>query len=207
MLPGAAAVGRAEYPPFGVLPEGMAQRCRIDQVVVPWMHLDAADLPGLAQSDEGPAPPGVHRLPCAPPGRRVPADVHRPFADVDHVRVRIGDPDGADRASEVPVGDVAPCHPVVIRFPHAAAGRAHQPAVGVVREAGRRRRAPAAIRTRHAVPQVLEGEGVELLGGGGSGGYGRCRREGRHRPESRGKRECRGGREGRNQRDRSNETG
>ena len=163
MLPGIAAVARTEDPPLGVLAERVTEGGHIDQVVVARMHLDTPDLPRLGKPDEGPGPPIVHRLPRAPPGRRVAPDAGRALPDVDHVLVRIGHPDRADRPPEVPVGDVVPSDPVVGGFPDAAAGRAQQPAVGVVQEAGCGGRATAAERTCHAIAEVLEGDGVELL--------------------------------------------
>ncbi|MYE69686.1 MAG: hypothetical protein F4087_03980 [Gemmatimonadetes bacterium] len=68
---------------------------------------------------------------------------------------------------------------MVVGLPDTAAGGAHQPAVGVVEEAGGGGGTTAAVGARHAVAQVLEGEGVEVLGGGGGLRRGGGRRNGR----------------------------
>ena len=52
--------------------------------------------------------PGVGRLPHAVAVRDVAADRLLAAADIDHVRVRLGDGDGADRAAEEAVRDVLP---------------------------------------------------------------------------------------------------
>ncbi len=161
VLPRRAAILRAEDPALRVLPEGVPQRRDVDQVRVPRVHDDAADLPRLGEADERPRAPPVHRLPQATTRRGVAADVGRAHAHVDHVRIGVGHGDGADRPAEPTVGDVAPASTVVRAQPDAAARRAHQPPVRVVDEARHGRRAPATVGPDHAVVEAREGQRVE----------------------------------------------
>src|SRR5687768_5483484 len=99
------------------------------------MDLDAADGAGLRKADERPGHARVHRFPHAASRRRVAANVGGTGADVDDVRVRIGDVDRADGAPEEAVADVAPRHARVFGLPHAAAGGSDEEGVRLSSEA------------------------------------------------------------------------
>src|SRR5688572_21957964 len=120
------------------------------------MDFDPANGAGFGEADERPRDTRIDRLPDAATGRRVPADVRRARADVDGVRVGVGNVDRADRAAEKAVGDVLPRHARVFGFPDAAAGRADEERVrlrGKARDSG----GPAtAKRTEQAESQAVE---------------------------------------------------
>ncbi len=135
----------------------MADGGDVDQVGVLRVDDHGADLPHVPEPDEAPALPGVGRLVDAAPRDHVAADAVRAGADVDDVRVGVGDIDGADRSgTEVAVGDVVPGRAVIGRLPDAAARGAHVEGTGLLRDSRHRRDPAAARRADHPIAQVLE---------------------------------------------------
>src|SRR5688572_12710367 len=90
-------------------------------------------------------------------------------ADVDDVRIGLGDGDRADRASEEPVRYGLPRLTAVGGLPNAAAGRTEVVDVGLRRNALDRRGAPAAIRPDFPPLHGFVLGRIEVGGEGGEG--------------------------------------
>src|SRR5262249_60007322 len=122
----------------------------------------AGDLPGVLQAHVLPGLAGVGGLPDAGAVRDVAADGLLAAADVDDVRVRLADGDGADGAAEEAVGDVLPGGAAVAGAPDAAAGGAEVEQQRLAGHAGDGRRAAAAERADQAVAQPPEQRLIDL---------------------------------------------
>ena len=121
------------------------------------MDADGADLPGVVEPDELPRLAAVGRLVDAAAGGHVAAHAVGAGADVDHVRIRIGDGDRAHRSDRnLAVGDRRPGRAAVGRPEQAAAGDAHVERLRLRRHAGDRRDASAARRTDEPILHPLE---------------------------------------------------
>ncbi len=157
LLPALAAVLGAEDPALGVGSPGVAERGHVDEVRVRRVHAHARNLPRVGKPHVLPGLSAVGRLVHAVAVREVASDVRLPHADVDHVRIRLGHGDRADRARlEVLVGHDLPVGAAVGRLPDPAAGGAEVEDVGLVAYADDRDRAAAAVWTDRAEAQALE---------------------------------------------------
>src|SRR4051812_14111649 len=125
LLPGLAAVARAEDAALGVGAMGVTERRDVCGVRVLGVDADLADVAGVFETEVGPGLPGVGRSIDPVTVRHVPADAAFAHSDVDHVRIGLCHGDRADRrALEEPVGRVFPVLATVHGFPDAATGRA-----------------------------------------------------------------------------------
>ncbi len=162
LLPGLAAVLRAEDPALRVRTEGVAQRRDVDEVGVARVNTDSGDLAGLLQADVTPALAGIGRPVDTVSRRDVASDAGRTHAGIDHVGVGLGDRHRPHRSGpEVLVGDVVPGDAGVCRLPHPSTGRAHVVGERVPGDAGHCRRASAPIGADVAVLEGLEELGVQ----------------------------------------------
>ena len=121
------AIFRAVHPALRGRRPRAALSSHEKQVRVAWMHLDAADLAGIEKPHmlPGLAAIGGAVHPVAVACRDA-ADRRRAGTDINHVRIRGGDRDGADRADIEPaVGNIFPGPAGVGGLPHATAGGAH----------------------------------------------------------------------------------
>src|SRR5262249_42947549 len=118
LLPGLAAVGGAVDAALLVGPEGVAEDRREGNVGILRVDDAGADL-ALLLPVVLPGPAGVGGLVDAVAGRDVAADVGLAGADVDHVRVRRGDGQGADGRDRLVVEDRLPGEAAVGRLPDA----------------------------------------------------------------------------------------
>jgi hypothetical protein len=144
LLPGLAAVFGSEDTAFGIRAGGMAERRDEDDVGVGGMDPDLRDHLRLDEPDVRPRLARVSRLVHAVALRDVAAQLALAHPDVDDVRVRWRDGDGADRgARELAVGDRGPGCAAVDRLPKSAAGRAEIIFVRARRAAGGRNRSAA----------------------------------------------------------------
>src|SRR5690606_35278052 len=109
--------------------------------------------PSVRKADELPRAAGVHRLVAAGAGRDVAARTGRARADVDHVRVGVGNRDGANSAAEEAVRDAAPRQPAIVGLPYAAASRAVIEDERLRTDAGDRGRPSAAAEAERAAPK------------------------------------------------------
>jgi hypothetical protein len=166
LLPVGAAVARAEDAALFIGAEDVAQGGDVHQVWILWVHMDAADLTGIAQAHVGPAIAGVGRSVDADSRRHIAPRAGRAGAGVDHIGVGGRHRQGADRAHlELFVGDVRPAQPGVGGLPHAAAGGAHVERVEVARHPGHGGHPAAAVGADIA---ELEGFEVILIDGRGT---------------------------------------
>ena len=125
LLPALAAVKGAEDAAVRVRSPHMALRCHVDNVGVPRVDADAGDLLGVLKTDVRPGGAPVGGLVDAVTVRRVAADGRLAHAGDDHVRVRLGDGDRADRGGlQELVGNRFPRAAAVGGLPQPAAGRA-----------------------------------------------------------------------------------
>ncbi len=118
-LPRLAAVGGAIDAALLVGAEGVAKDRGISNVGIRRMHDHGADLPDLLP-DVLPRFAGVGRFVDAVARLDVAANVRLAGADVDHVRVRRRDGEGADGRDRLVVEDRLPVDAAVGRFPDAA---------------------------------------------------------------------------------------
>src|SRR6202012_5664355 len=125
LLPGPAAVTRAEYAALGVGAVGVAERRHEDHVRIPGVDQHAPDLLGVLETDARPGPAAVHRLVHAVPLGDVRAHVRLAGADVDHPRIRGCRGQRPDRADRLSIEDRLPGAAGVVSLPDA--GRAWQP--------------------------------------------------------------------------------
>src|SRR5439155_23679690 len=99
---------------------------------------------------------GVDRLVPTAAEDHVRADRLAAGPDVNDMRVRVGDVDGADRSGgDLSVGHREPGVAVVLGLPHTAAARAHVENVRLRPNAGRGRGASAAMRPDRSPAEVL----------------------------------------------------
>ena len=162
LLPGVAAVARAEDTPFGVRAEGVAERGDPGGVGIARVHQDLADLAGVAQADEAPGAAAVGGAVGAHARGNVAADARRAGAEVDHVRVGGRHRHGADAAGiDLAVGEVHPALAGVGAAPQAAAGAAEVEGVRLAWHAGGGGGTAAAVGPDHAVVQALQQGGVD----------------------------------------------
>ena len=143
----------------------MAERGDVDQIRVGRVDADLRDDLRVGEADVRPGLAGVGRLVGPAALDDVAAKLGFAGADVDDVRVRLGDGDGADRrVVDLAVRHRLPGDAAVGRLPQAAAGRAHVGLVRPRRAAGDRNRPAAARRTEAAPAQRAEGSRGYRLG-------------------------------------------
>ena len=148
LLPGRAAVARAEHAALLVRPEGVAERGHVDQIGVVRIDADAADVARVGQADAAPGRAAVGRPVDAVAVRDVDADARLAGAGVDDVGVGGGHGDRAHGGGpEEAVGDVLPVGAAVGRLPDAAGAGAEVEGLRVRRVPGDRHHAAAAVRT------------------------------------------------------------
>ena len=156
LLPRLAAVLRPVDAALRPPAERVADRRDVRDVGILRMNFQLPDLPDVLQPDVVPGAAGVGGLEDAAAEDHVRSNRFAARADVDDVGVGIRDVDGADRSGgDLPVGDGRPRQPVVLRFPHAAAGRAHVEDVRLRAYADGSRRSPAAVRADRSPSQIL----------------------------------------------------
>jgi hypothetical protein len=144
LLPRFAAVLGTEDAALGVRAPDVALRRDVDEVGVLRVHAHARDLARVLESHVLPGAAGVGRLVHAVAVRGVAADRLFAGADVDDVRIGLGDGDRADRAGpEILVGDDLPVRAAVARLPDAPARRAEVEGARIVAHARDRRDATA----------------------------------------------------------------
>src|SRR5207249_2665721 len=114
------------------------------------------DLAPLVQAEMAPRPAAVGGLVDAVACGEVRPLEALAAADVDHVRARRSDGDRTDGAGRLIVEDRPPGPAVVLGLPDPAVDGAHVEDVGLIRDAGRGLRAPAAVRADHAPAQLAE---------------------------------------------------
>jgi hypothetical protein len=106
---------------------------------------------------------GVARLVDAVARRQIAAQARLAHADVDDVRVRLGDRHGADRSAlDEGVRNVAPRHAGIVGLPHTAAGGAHVVHQRLAGDAGHGGDAAAAVRPDAAPTQRIGEPGARL---------------------------------------------
>src|SRR5207249_10677935 len=91
LLPGPAAVLRPEVPALGVGTPDVSLGRDVHEVGIARMDADPRDLSRVLQAHVAPAPPGVGGLVDPVAVRDVAADGGFAGADVDDVRIRLGD--------------------------------------------------------------------------------------------------------------------
>src|SRR5947209_19257263 len=109
------------------------------------MHDDVADLPRLLEAHVRPALPAVRRLPHTVAMRDIAAERILAAAYVHDIGCRRRDRNGADRPTEIPVGNRRPRFAGVHGFEHAATRGPHPKLVRPRRVAGDGDRPSAAI--------------------------------------------------------------
>ena len=126
MLPAIAAVFRAIDAALGVRSEGVADGRDIDEVVILGVDEHGAAIARLLEPHMRPRLAGIGGFINAFADDDVASQSVRAGAHVNNVRVRVGNPDRADRArGEVTIGDGMPMDPVILGLPDAAADRPH----------------------------------------------------------------------------------
>ena len=167
-LPGLAAVAALVEAALLAWPAVLAEAGDEDDVVIGGMNADPRDRVRVAEAELRPGLSGVGGLVDAVAGHDVAADARLAHADVDHVGVRLGDGDGADRrTADLAVGDRRPGVARVDGLPQAAAHRAE---VGVERtafDAAHRNRSTAAVGADAAPARGLENRLLRSRDGGG----------------------------------------
>ena len=152
--PGLAAVAALEYATFLTGAVVKAETGDVDDLGVGRMDADFGKGVRVPEADIGPLLSAVCRFVDAVAGHDIAADARLAHADVDDVRVRVGNRDGADRgAGDLAVSDRGPVVAGVGRLPQAATNRAE---VGLARpslDAGNRNRAATAVGT-DAAPAI-----------------------------------------------------
>ena len=156
LLPGPAAILRPIHAAIGSPSERVARGRDVRDVGILRMYFQLADLSDFPQADELPRAPGVGRAVHTAAENHIRPNRFAAGADVDDVRVGIGDVNGPDRSGcDLSVAHRRPGDAEVLRFPHAAAGRAHVEHVGLRADAGRGRRTAPAMRADRSPPQIL----------------------------------------------------
>ena len=162
-LPVGAAVAGAEHAALLVGPEGVAERGHVDQVRVPWMDANAADVAGVGQADVAPGRAAVGRPVDAVAVRDVHADARLAGAGVDDVGIGVGNRDRAHRGGpEVVVRDVLPVGAAVGGLPDAAGTAAEVERLRLRGIPGHRHHAAAAVRPDAAPLDRLEQFGCKV---------------------------------------------
>ena len=158
-FPGLAAVLCAEDAAFFVISEGMAERGYEGDVGIFGINDQAADGMGVCQADELPGGSGVDGFVDAVAAYYVATHAGFAGADVDDVRIGLGDGDGADGGRGVLcfVEDGLPIEATVGRFPDSAGDRAHVVGVILSDYAGYSDNAASAERADEAVLEGLPG--------------------------------------------------
>src|SRR6266571_2432198 len=135
LLPGGSAVARAIHASIRIRAVGVAERGNKHDAGIFRIDDDAANLPRIVQADVRPGLPRINGLvhPVAVGNLR--AHVCFTRADVDYVRVRRRDTDGADRGDGLRVENWRPGAARVHRLPNAAAHGAEIKSRGLARHA------------------------------------------------------------------------
>src|SRR5205085_4550475 len=97
LFPRLATIARTEDTAVRVRTPHVAERGDVDEVRVARVHTHARDLVSLLEADVLPRAAAVGGLVDAVAARDIAADRRLAHADIDHVRVRLGDGDRADR--------------------------------------------------------------------------------------------------------------
>src|SRR6185503_17813482 len=134
------------------------ERGNVNEIGILRMNANARDLTRVFETDPFPRFSAIGRLVNAIAVRHVAANRRLAHTDIDHVRIRIGNGDRADRAGAEHgvITDGFPVDAAVRRFPHTATGRAVVVNEWLRSYAGHCRRAPTAIWTNAAILQRLE---------------------------------------------------
>ena len=154
LLPRRAAVSRAIHAAVRIAAVGMTDRRDEHDIGILWIDGHPTDLPRVVETDVGPVLAGIGGLIHPVAVRDLRPHVAFTGADVDDVRIRIRDGDGANRRHRLRIEDRQPGPPRVRRLPDAAADRAHVERVGLARHAADAVHAPAAEGTEHAPAQA-----------------------------------------------------
>jgi len=118
---------------------------------------ERADLAYLPQPDEAPGLAGISGLVDAAALDHIAPDRRAARADIDDVRVGLGELDGTDRAGgEEPVRDIRPRLAVIAGLPDTASGSAHVESKRLPAVTSNRGHATAAQGPDHAVAEPSE---------------------------------------------------
>src|SRR5581483_3092376 len=125
LLPGLASVHRAVDAAFLVRPPGVAERGHVDDVRIPGVDHDVADVARIGEADVLPGVPAIGGTIDAIAVGDVASDRRFARPDVDDVWIGLGDRDGADgRGAEEAVADVLPVGASASRLPDTPGARA-----------------------------------------------------------------------------------
>ena len=174
LLPALAAVGRAEDAALGIGAVGVSEHRGEDAVGVARVDGERRDLLPLLEAEVLPGLAAVGRLVDAVADREIGALQPLARADVERLRRRGSDRDGADRLRRLAVEDRLPGSAVVVRAPDAAVADADIEDAGVTRRPGEGAGATAAEGADVAPVHLLVERGRHRLGGRGGGEKGRC---------------------------------
>ena len=144
--PALAAVAGAEHAAFRVRSEQVPERRDQHDIRIARVDEDLADVARALEADVTPALAAVARAVDAVAGGDVVARVRLAGADVEDARIRRRNRERADGTGRLSVEDRRERVPRVDALPHAAAGGAEVERLGLVGNAGRRRRPAAAER-------------------------------------------------------------
>ena len=176
LAPRLAAVGRLEDAPVGVVLEGVALRRHPHGVGVGRMDAHAANLTGVAQARERPGLAGVGGLVDAAAGGHVAAHIVGTGAEINDVRIGIGDRHRTGRPERhLAVGDRVPRLAAVGGLEQAPAGDTHIEGARLGRDARDRRDAAAAGGADEAVFEAVEERRIDAGHHAGHGRGGRRR--------------------------------
>src|ERR1035438_2719227 len=157
LFPRFATVGGAEDTALFVRSPEMAESSDVDDVGIPGMHADRADVKSILQADVLPGFARVTGFINAVAMRGITADIRLTHADIDDVRIRFRDSDGAHRSGfELSVRYWQPARAAVRSFPDAATGCAEVIHIRFGSDAGHRVHAPAAKWTDAAIFQLFQ---------------------------------------------------
>src|SRR5208337_8096 len=156
LVPGLAAVGGSENPPFRVRTKGMTQRRHKNYIGIARVHDHFADGARIFQANGLPGFSRIHRLPDAIALRNISANAGFASPYINDVRVGDGNGNTADRRRSILVKNRRPGVGTVGGFPHAATSRTEIVGRRVAGNSGCRQRAATTKRTDRTVLHSLE---------------------------------------------------
>ena len=164
LLPGFATVAGAVDTALRVGRPDLPLHRHPGRIRVAGMYFNLGDLPGLRQSHEAEAAPGIGGFPqtLALAGGHA-TDRCLAGADINHIRIGGCHGDRPDSPhGNLPVGDVLPAATTVLGFPDASAGGPHVIAQGLVRDTGHRGHAATAPGADQTILQALDQRRIDF---------------------------------------------